>query len=60
MDIATTGESGEFHWAEAKIISVNEVSISSSMVANPKFLRYAWSVNPGMQVFPFRTEDLDS
>jgi sialate O-acetylesterase len=65
---AIAGEDGKFHWANAKIISENEISVSSPIVKNPKFVRYAWSDNPGtlnlengfsLPVFPFRTDDFD-
>lgn len=59
------GSDGEFKWARAKKTGPDEVEVYSEYVINPKFVRYAWSDNPGpldlfnssgLPVFPFRTD----
>ncbi|WP_284284538.1 sialate O-acetylesterase [Portibacter lacus] len=65
---AIAGEDGKFYWADAEIISDNTVKVWSADVPQPKYVRYAWSDNPGflnlvngfgLPVFPFRTDDFD-
>ncbi|HUH47239.1 MAG TPA: sialate O-acetylesterase, partial [Arenibacter sp.] len=64
---AVAGSDGKFVWAKAFVASNDEVVVYSDSVARPKFVRYAWSDNPGsldlvntegLPVFPFRTDTL--
>lgn len=58
------GPDKKFYWADAKIEG-NEVIVSSSSVAFPVAVRYAWADNPicnlyneaGLPASPFRTDD---
>jgi sialate O-acetylesterase len=60
---AIAGEDHKFVWADAKIEG-NTVVVSSSAVANPIAVRYAWADNPvcnlynkaGLPASPFRTD----
>ena len=62
---AIAGADRVFHWADAKIISKNEVELRSSEVRWPVAVRYAWHINPkgnlkgssGLPACPFRTDD---
>lgn len=64
---AIAGEDGEFVWANARISSSSSVRVWHSSVPNPKYVRYAWSDNPGeldlynnanLPAMPFRTDQL--
>lgn len=59
------GENGVYHWAEAKLVSSNEIFVQSKEVQNPKTVRYAWSGYPpfaniyssnDLPLQPFRTD----
>ncbi|MGE5295744.1 MAG: sialate O-acetylesterase [Solirubrobacterales bacterium] len=60
---AVAGEDRKFVWADARIEG-NTVVVSSSSVANPVAVRYAWADNPvcnlfnkaGLPASPFRTD----
>ncbi len=64
---AVCGEDRKWHWATGKVIAPNKVEVSSSEVAAPIAVRYAWADNPvcnlfsndGLPVTPFRTDDFD-
>lgn len=62
---AIAGSNGRFYWADQLgVAEDNTVVISSSRVASPKYVRYAWSDNPssqlmnsiGLPAHPFRTD----
>ncbi|MEM6345717.1 MAG: sialate O-acetylesterase [Bacteroidota bacterium] len=62
---AIAGEDRQWHWAQA-YIEGDKVVVSSSNVANPVAVRYAWADNPddanlynaeGLPASPFRTDD---
>jgi sialate O-acetylesterase len=61
---AISGTDGQWHWAEAKILSNNRIEVSSSQVPEPTAVRYAWADNPvanvrtleGLPLTPFRTD----
>ena len=62
------GSDGNFKWAKAKIIDSNVIEVYSESVSVPKYVRYAWSDNPGpldlineesLPAFPFRTDNLE-
>lgn len=62
---ALAGADGVYKWAEAKLVSKDEIFVSSSEVAEPKTVRYAWSAFPpfaniyssdGLPLQPFRTD----
>ncbi len=62
---AIAGEDGKFEWAKAHLISENQVAVYSDKIKNPKYVRYAWSDNPGpldlvnsenLPLMPFRTD----
>jgi len=64
---AIAGEDGRFHWAKAEIQNATQVVVSSSQVPHPRYVRYAWSDNPGeldlynsegLPAAPFRTDTL--
>ena len=61
---AIAGSDKKFVWAKAVIMD-NKVIVSSPLVPNPKYVRYAWSDNPdganlynkeGLPAAPFRTD----
>lgn len=60
---AIAGEDKKFVWADAKIDG-NSVVVRSSQVKNPRYVRYAWALNPecnlyngaGLPASPFRTD----
>ena len=64
---AICGADKVWHWADAKIVGSDRVEVSSSKVAAPIAVRYAWADNPvcnlysadGLPVTPFRTDDFD-
>ncbi len=45
------GADGKFVWAEARIISRNEVELSAATVTSPQRIRYAWHRNPTANKF---------
>jgi sialate O-acetylesterase len=62
------GVDGKFEWAKARIIDDNKVEVFQENLKNPKYVRYAWSDNPGkldlvnengLPAFPFRTDDFE-
>ncbi|HMC01570.1 MAG TPA: sialate O-acetylesterase [Flavobacteriaceae bacterium] len=62
------GEDGKFQWAKARIIGIDTVEVYNESIQNPKYVRYAWSDNPGdldlvnqenLPAFPFRTDNLE-
>lgn len=64
---AIAGENGQFVWANAQLINGQTVRVSHPSVPNPRYVRYAWSDNPGsLNLFnaaglpaePFRTDHL--
>lgn len=61
------GANGRFQWAEAKLVSANEIVVSNLSIPAPLYVRYAWADNPGpLNLFdakgwplaPFRTDQL--
>jgi len=65
---AIAGEDGKFLWAKARIIGNSSVEVYNESIPDPKYVRYAWSDNPGdldlvneenLPAFPFRTDDLE-
>ncbi|WP_373518693.1 sialate O-acetylesterase [Pricia sp.] len=65
---AIAGQDGKFHWAKAGLSGTNEVTVYSDQIPEPRFVRYAWSDNPGplnlyntdgLPAFPFRTDDFE-
>ena len=61
---AIAGSEKKFVWAQARIEG-NEVVVKSSLVPEPKYIRYAWADNPGdanlynqegLPACPFRSE----
>ena len=61
---AIAGADKKFVWADAKIISENQMELSSEAISNPIAVRYAWANNPvcnmynrdGLPMTPFRTD----
>lgn len=61
---AIAGEDKKFYWADA-VVEGNDIVVSSSQVAKPVAVRYAWANNPvcnlingaGLPASPFRTDD---
>ena len=60
------GADHQWHWAKAEIVSADTVKVSSSEVAKPAAVRYAWAANPqganlvnsgGLPASVFRTDD---
>jgi sialate O-acetylesterase len=60
------GEDKVWHWAQAKIVSKDEIDVWSADVPAPKAARFAWADNPhhpnltnstGLPASPFRTDD---
>ncbi|MFT4734236.1 MAG: sialate O-acetylesterase [Algoriphagus sp.] len=64
VGFAMAGSDTKFVWADAKIISSNQMEISSESISNPISVRYAWANNPvcnmynrdGLPMTPFRTD----
>lgn len=65
---AIAGQDGKFHWAKARLSDNNEATVYSDQISDPRFVRYAWSDNPGpldlyntdgLPAFPFRTDDFE-
>ncbi len=65
---AIAGEDRKFVFAEAQIAGPDTVVVSSTEVAQPAAVRYAWAANPdanlansaGLPASPFRTDEWDS
>jgi len=65
---AIAGEDRKFVFAEAAIAGPDTIVVSSSEVAQPVAVRYAWAANPDANLFnsaglpasPFRTDEWDS
>jgi len=65
VGFAIAGEDHKFVWADAKILQDGRIEVSSSKVAAPVAVRYAWADNPvcnmfsgaGLPLTPFRTDD---
>ena len=62
---AIAGADGVYKWADAKLVSKDEIFVSSAAVAEPKTVRYAWSAfspftniysSDGFPLQPFRTD----
>ena len=61
---AIAGSDQKFHWAKA-VVKGNQITVSSSEVANPVSVRYAWANNPicnfvngaGLPASPFKTDN---
>jgi sialate O-acetylesterase len=64
VGFAVAGSDRKFAWADATITGPNTVSVSSSQVAAPMFVRYGWGNNPEVNLYnsadlpasPFRTD----
>lgn len=65
-EFAIAGNDKKWVWANAKIIGKDRIEVSSSAVAEPKAVRYAFNSNPrhpnltndtGLPASPFRTDD---
>lgn len=64
VGFAIAGKDGKYVWADAKLIGDDKVEVSSSEVAEPVSVRYAWADNPvntlqssaGLPVTPFRSD----
>ena len=64
---AVCGADKVWHWATGTIVRDNEVVVTSSEVAAPVAVRYAWADNPvcnlfsneGLPVTPFRSDDFE-
>jgi sialate O-acetylesterase len=62
---AIAGEDRKWHPADAKILSADQIEVSSKDVPAPVAVRYAWADNPvcnvynatGLPLTPFRTDD---
>ncbi|SOE22910.1 sialate O-acetylesterase [Spirosomataceae bacterium TFI 002] len=65
IGFAISGEDKNFKWADAKIISSNQIEVSHASINNPVAIRYAWADNPrcnmynrdGLPMTPFRTDE---
>lgn len=65
VGFAIAGADKKFVWADAKIVEGNKIEVTSSKVAQPEAVRYAWADNPvcnmysanGLPLTPFRTDD---
>jgi len=65
LGFAICGADRVWHWATGKVVSPNQVELTSDKVPAPVAVRYAWSDNPvcnlysndGLPVTPFRTDD---
>jgi sialate O-acetylesterase len=62
---AVAEKDGKFEWAKAYLNSQNQVVVYSENIKKPKYVRYAWSDNPGpldlvntenLPLMPFRTD----
>ena len=63
---AIAGADGVYKWADAKLVSKDEIFVSSAAVTEPKTVRYAWSAFPpftniyssdNLPLQPFRTDN---
>jgi sialate O-acetylesterase len=62
-EFAIAGADKKFVWAKAKI-EADKIIVSSDVIANPMYVRYAWADNPGVNLYnkeglpasPFRTD----
>ncbi|MBX7209996.1 MAG: sialate O-acetylesterase [Verrucomicrobiaceae bacterium] len=62
---AVCGADKKWVWADARLLSGDKLEVSSSVVAAPVAVRYAWADNPvcnvyskeGLPLTPFRTDD---
>ncbi|MFK7736079.1 MAG: sialate O-acetylesterase [Pirellulaceae bacterium] len=65
VGFAIAGEDQKFVWADAKILKDGRIEVSSTEVASPVAVRYAWADNPvcnmfdtkGLPLTPFRTDE---
>ncbi len=65
LGFSIAGKDKKFVWADAKIISKNQVVVSSKSIKEPVAVRYAWAQNPvcnlrskeGLWTCPFRTDN---
>ena len=65
VGFAIAGEDRKFVWADAVVIDGSDIVVSSSQIANPVAVRYAWDIfpkcniynNAGLPASPFRTDD---
>ncbi len=63
-EFSIAGDDHKWYWADAHVFG-DTVVVSSSLVPNPKAVRYAWQSNPaatlynkaGLPAVPFRTDD---
>jgi sialate O-acetylesterase len=61
---AIAGEDRKFVWARADVMEKNKILVWNPKISNPVAVRYAWSVNPdvnlmnseGLPAAPFRTD----
>lgn len=62
---AVAGLNGQYHWADAELVGPQQVRLTCEAVPQPRYVRYAWSDNPGeLQLYsaeglplrPFRTD----
>ncbi|RIA08584.1 sialate O-acetylesterase [Flavobacteriaceae bacterium MAR_2010_72] len=65
---AVATDDGKFQWAQAQIIDDTRIAVYSHTIKNPKYVRYAWSDNPGkldlvntddLPAYPFRTDNFE-
>jgi sialate O-acetylesterase len=66
---AIAGEDRKFFWADAEIVGRDGITLRSSQVPSPRYVRYAWQDNPvgvnfynsaGLPASPFRTDSSTS
>ena len=65
IGFSIAGEDKMFVWAQAKVISPNQVEVWAEGVSTPTSVRYGWANNPvlnlqnkeGLPVTPFRSDD---
>jgi sialate O-acetylesterase len=63
-EFAVAGDDHKWYWADARIQG-DAVILSTQLVPEPMFVRYAWQANPAATLFngaglpaaPFRTDD---
>jgi len=63
-EFSIAGDDHKWYWADAQV-SGDTVIVSSTLVQNPKAVRYAWQSNPaatlynkaGLPAVPFRTDN---
>jgi sialate O-acetylesterase len=65
-EFAIAGDDKKWVWADARIVGKNKIEVSSTKVAEPKAVRYAFNSNPkhpnftnnsGLPASPFRTDN---